>query len=35
MLAVPMPGLLFLGYGTRYYVWAYKLWTISSASVGW
>ena len=26
MLAVPMPGLLFLGYGTRYYVWAYKLW---------
>ena len=26
MLAVPMPGLLFLGYGTHYYVWAYKLW---------
>ncbi len=26
VLSVPMPGLLFLGYGTHYHIWAYKLW---------
>ena len=33
MLAVPMPGLLFLGYGTRYYVWAYKLWKYAATKL--
>ena len=33
MLAVPMPGLLFLGYGTHYYVWAYKLWKYAATKL--
>lgn len=33
LLSVPMPGLLFLGCNTHYYIWAYKQWKLAATKL--